>query len=177
MQVPKIGDDVLAFRAWGPDDVAAVHRMVQDPQIPRFLSIPPNHTVEGVARWIGSRDEAMASGTDISLAITDAATGELLGSISLELSADDPAIGEIGYWIAAPARGSGVATRAVALLTEWAFRELPLARLEITTHEDNLASQRVAENNGFVREGVLRAWREQHGERIDLVMFSRLKTD
>jgi RimJ/RimL family protein N-acetyltransferase len=150
--------------------------MVQDPEIPRYMSIPRNHSVEGVRTWLASRDEDLEAGRNASVAIVDAA-GSLVGSVSLELSCADQAIGEVGYWVAAEVRGQGVATAAVRLVSEWAFRTLGLARLEITTHEDNIASQHVARANGFLREGVLRAYRLQHGERVDLVMFSRLRTD
>jgi RimJ/RimL family protein N-acetyltransferase len=151
--------------------------MVQDSEIPRYMGIPVNHTLEGVERWLGGRDEGWDRGSDLTFAIESADTGHLLGSIGLEVSQDDPAIAEVGYWIAAEARGCGVARRAVDTVTRWAFAELGLARLEITTHEDNLASQRVAEANGYRREGVLRAYREHQDRRVDLVMFARVASD
>ena len=65
--------------------------------------------------------------------------------------------GEIGYWTAAPARGRGAATRAVALLRDWAHAELGLSEIEILAHRDNRPSQRVAERAGFADTGELRA--------------------
>jgi RimJ/RimL family protein N-acetyltransferase len=59
-------------------------------------------------------------------------------------------------------------------LSVWLLGSLGLARVEIRTHPDNAASQRVAEKAGFTHEGVLRSYEEFKGERIDLVMFSRL---
>ena len=59
----------------------------------------------------------------------------------------------------------------------WTFAELEVGRLQLTTHLDNPASQRVAEKAGFTREGVLRAWADQRGERVDLVMWSLLPGD
>ena len=49
--------------------------------------------------------------------------------------------------------------------------------MQLTTHLDNPASQRVAEKAGFTREAVLRAWTEQRGTRVDLIMYSLLRTD
>jgi ribosomal-protein-alanine N-acetyltransferase len=110
-------------------------------------------------------------------AITDAAGKELIGAASVQVSLDDPAVAEIGYWVAANSRRRGVARRAVELVAAWAFDAWSVARLEILTAEANVASQRVALTSGFIREGVLRAYR-QHGEgRYDMVMFSRLKDD
>ena len=44
---------------------------------------------------------------------------------------------EIGYWLVPAARGRGVGRTAVSLLVEWAFDELELERIEITTTPDN----------------------------------------
>ena len=84
---------------------------------------------------------------------------------------------EIGYWLVPSARGRGAAAAAVRLLSRWALRELGLARLALHTHEDNVASQRVAERAGFTREGLLRSF-DTRGERPrDLVVFSLLPSD
>ena len=80
-------------------------------------------------------------------------------------------------WSRAPARGRGVATAAVRLLADWMLREWRPARMQLTTSVDNPASQRVAERAGFRREGVLRAWAENRGRRVDLAMYSRLPGD
>lgn len=175
--VPSLTDGVITLRLWTPDDVADVHAAVLDREIPRFTAIPANHTLEGVERWVNSRGEAMASGEDASFAVVDARTGELLGSAGVERSFDDPAIGETGYWVVASARGRGVATRAVRLITDWAFDAMSLERLQITTHEENAASRAVAEKCGFRCEGTLRGYREQHGARVDVVMYGLLASD
>ena len=62
-------------------------------------------------------------------------------------------IGDVFYWLAAEARGRGYATKAVRLISDWAFETLELERLELYAHPDNTASQRVAERAGYIREG------------------------
>jgi RimJ/RimL family protein N-acetyltransferase len=51
------------------------------------------------------------------------------------------------------------------------------ARVEIRAATGNVASQRVAERAGYVREGVLRSAGYVHAGRVDLVVFSRLAAD
>jgi RimJ/RimL family protein N-acetyltransferase len=65
----------------------------------------------------------------------------------------------------------------VRLIVPWAFEEMDLARVQLTTHPNNPASQRVAGRCGFRYEGALRGYREQHGRRVDLAMYGRLVTD
>ena len=55
----------------------------------------------------------------VCLAITGAQTGELLGNLALGPKAGLDA--EISYWLAPDARGRGIATEAVKLLSDWAF--------------------------------------------------------
>ncbi len=174
---PDLTDGVIRLREWSPDDAEAVRAAVQDSEITRFTGIPLEHSIEGVRRWLSSIPEDLESGTAVNLAIVSADEGRLLGSVGVERFCSDPAIAEVGYWVCAEARGNDVATRAVKLIVAWAADAMELARIEITTHEDNLPSLRVAEKCGFTREGVMRAYRDQRGERVDLVMLSLLPSE
>jgi RimJ/RimL family protein N-acetyltransferase len=72
---------------------------------------------------------------------------------SVAVQSIDGGAAEVGYWVAAHARGRGIATRAVRLVCDWAARELGLEALEIMHHEDNPASQGVARAAGFTESG------------------------
>ena len=172
-----LSDGNVALRMLRTSDIALLHENLADEAVRTYMSIPLDQTIEGTARYVTTRAKAMAEGADASFAVTDALSGELLGTIGVERSRDDPAIASIGYWLFASARGRGVATRAVRVLTVWAFEALGLARLQVTVHERNFASQRVAEKNGYLRECVMRSIAEQHGRRVDLIMFARLADD
>jgi RimJ/RimL family protein N-acetyltransferase len=63
------------------------------------------------------------------------------------------------------------------MISEWAFEALELARLQLITEPENLASQRVAEKAGFQREGLLPAYAELKGRRPDFHMYSLLPED
>jgi RimJ/RimL family protein N-acetyltransferase len=84
---------------------------------------------------------------------------------------------ELGYVVARNARGRGVASAALGLLTEWAFADLAALRLELMISVENEASKRVAERCGYVREGVLRSMHFKQGLREDTEIWSRLPTD
>lgn len=62
----------------------------------------------------------------------------------------------IGYWVARPYQGMGVATAACALGTDHAFRRVRLHRVTATYLPDNQASARVLAANGYQEEGYLR---------------------
>jgi RimJ/RimL family protein N-acetyltransferase len=89
----------------------------------------------------------------------------------------EAATAELGYLVAPGARGRGVASAALALLTEWALTELQLERLELRISVDNEASKRVAERCGYALEGVLRSVYLKNGLREDVEVWSRLASD
>jgi RimJ/RimL family protein N-acetyltransferase len=70
-----------------------------------------------------------------------------------------------------------VAAEALALLSDWAFRELELERLELRITADNHGSIKVAERTAFIREGVLRSVHFKQGVRTDVAVYSRLASN
>ena len=62
---------------------------------------------------------------------------------------------EVGYWLLEPARGRGVARRAVGMLCDWAFATCDVDELELTTLPGNTASEKVATACGFSATGTI----------------------
>jgi RimJ/RimL family protein N-acetyltransferase len=170
---PPLSDGTIGLRAKREADVPAIVAACQDPAIPRYTLVPSPYGEEDAHAFLAMQARRRADGSELTLAIINAPDDSLLGSIAARFEWE-PRRATLGYWVAAPARGGGVAPRAAGLLAGWLLESLELARVEIRTHPDNVASQRVAEKAGFTREGVLRSYEEFKGERVDLVMFSRL---
>jgi len=158
-------------------DVDAVVAACQDPEIPRWTTVPSPYRREHALSWHMVQDVKRRTGEAIFLIVADAKTDELLGAIDVRVKSADQRRGETGYWLAAQARGRGAMTRAVVLLSRWAFSGMGLGRLTLLAHPDNEGSQRVAERAGFVREGLLRDYALRNGEREDMIMYSLLPRD
>lgn len=80
----------------------------------------------------------------------------------------------IGYWLAEQHQGQGLMTRAVQAVTDYAFDDLDLNRVEIQVGTDNAKSRAIPERLGFRQEGVLRDY-ERVGDRyLDIVVYSLL---
>ena len=147
---PPLSDGVITLREFESTDVAALVEACQDPEIPRFTLVPSPYTEEHARAWLPSVAAGRAAGTRMAFAIVDAPAGDaLLGAAGLNVIDHEQRAADVGYWLAAPARGRGVATRAVELLAAWAFDTLGLERLELRTQEHNHASRAVAERAGF----------------------------
>ncbi|POO02134.1 FkbH domain containing protein [Trema orientale] len=103
--------------------------------------------------------------------------GKSIGEISVKgfSGGGDRHRAEMGYVIGSDYWGRGIATLAVGLVAEAIFWEWPhLERLEAVVDVENVASQRVLEKVGFVREGVLRKFYYFKGKSRDMVMYSLL---
>lgn len=70
---------------------------------------------------------------------------------------------EIGYWLGASFWGKGIATIAVGLLTDYAFRKLDCNRLQAGVYSYNPASMKVLEKCGYNKEGIFKqaVWKNQ----------------
>ena len=124
----------------------------QDPAIPRWTRVPQPYTRADAEGWVAGVELEAAAGTAMNWLAVDE-DDDVLASVAVQDIREDEGTGEIGYWVAAHARGRGIATRAVRLATDWALGELGLKTLEIMTHEDNTASQGVARAAGYVETG------------------------
>ena len=141
------------LRPWRPGDEEALvpyanNRLIWINLRDRF---PHPYTMSDAISWV---QRAGAQDPPTNLAI--ATTGEAIGSIGLTLQTDvHRRSAEIGYWLAEPFWGSGIATRALRAFTEYAFATFDLIRLYGIPFEWNPASARVLEKAGFSYEGLL----------------------
>jgi RimJ/RimL family protein N-acetyltransferase len=176
---PPLQDEVVALRPWRDRDVAAKCRLFSDPETLRFSWAETDAYTEADA-WAtrAAHRRAWEEGTSAEFACTEPADDDpIIGGASVYDIEGAFARASVGYWVAAHARGRGVATHAVRLLARWAFDDLGIARLQLTCGPDNAASQRVAAKAGFTREALLRASLPFKGGRRDTVVFSLLPED
>jgi RimJ/RimL family protein N-acetyltransferase len=174
LPAPMLRASGVALRPWVEADMPVLLDMARDPDVIRFTSVPDPYTSDAARLWLALQPARLRAGDGVAFAVVEPPDDRPLGAIGVRVL-HGRGIAEIGYHVAPGARGRGLATAALRLLSEWAMDALPVARLQLTTHLDNPASQRVAEKAGYLREGVLRAWTEQRGRRVDLIMYSLLR--
>jgi RimJ/RimL family protein N-acetyltransferase len=170
-------DGPTALRPWRESDLGAIVAACQDPEIPRWTTVPSPYGESDARAFLLARYGAIESATAAPFAIVEAPDGRLLGSIALMNLDWRHARGEAGYWVAREARGRGHATRALVLISQWGFETLGLERIQLLAALANRASQRVAERAGFSREAVLRSYFAGAAGREDMMSFALLATD
>lgn len=156
--------------------LVALGEMVDDPELLRFTRVPEPVPPDFARTWLDRYEEGRRDGSREAFAIVDE-DGAFLGLALAPRIEHDARTAELGYVVAPAARGRGVATEALRRLTEWALEELGMLRLELLISVDNVASKRVAERCGYVREGVLRSLHVKQDIFEDTEIWSRLATD
>jgi RimJ/RimL family protein N-acetyltransferase len=143
--LPVLSDERVILRPAEHRDLGAIEAGIHDPDVVRWIS-PPSGTAHDV---LIQNEERWAKGSPtLSICELD---GTCVGKVWMNVPEWDRSTGFVGYWLLPTARGRGMATSAVRLLSAWCVRELGLASVRLTTAPDNQRSQRVAERSGFRR--------------------------
>lgn len=84
---------------------------------------------------------------------------------------------ELGYMVTPEGRGKGYCSEAVALILDYLYLLKDIDRIQALIVEENVASKRVLEKNGFKKEGVLRKLVYSLGKWWDTSVYSILRDE
>ena len=164
----------LRLRPFRLQDVDDVLVYATDPEWARYLPVPQPYTRADAEQFIAGQ---VLLDREVHPAWAIAHAGGVIGGINLRFHFDHH-VGEMGYSIARSYWGQGLATEAARAIMEAAFATYaPLNRIRAMADARNIASLRVMEKLGMVREGVLRQNRLVRGEFIDEVWCGVLRTE
>jgi len=141
--------DRLTLRPFEAADAPAVQALCGNWNVARMLAVVPHPYPDGLAEeWIAGQADNRAGGEEYVFAIER--DGAVIGAAGLERRAHTEAgVYELGYWIAEPSWGHGLASEAAARIVRYAFKELGVRRLTSGHFDENPASGRVLEKCGF----------------------------
>ena len=159
------------------DDVPALTALLRDSR-EAFAPWEPVrdddfYTEEGQRAVLAEALAAHQRGATVPLVIVDG--GTVAGRITLNgVTRGALQSASLGYWVAPPWQGRGLATAAVADAIALAFGPLRLHRLQAETLLNNLGSQRALLRNGFRPYGVAPSYLKIAGRWQDFVLFHLL---
>ena len=156
METVTLTTERLELRAPSEGDIEAIEAACQDPEIPRWTTVPSPYTREHAEDFVRQVAEWWSNGAETVWGIF--ADGELVGMIGLHDIEQHHTGGhaEIGFWVVAAARGKGYVLEAARAVVDWGFSELGLVRIAWRAVAGNIPSARTARALGFRYEGLQR---------------------
>lgn len=157
-------------RPWRMSDAASLVTHADNLNVARHLRdrFPHPYTPADARRFL----ETIILARPITTFAIDVA-GEAVGGIGFSAGADvERFSAEIGYWLAEPFWGRGIAADALRLTSDYAFATCNVLRLFALPFADNTRSIRVLEKAGYTCEGILRASSVKFGEPRDQAIYA-----
>ncbi|MFI6486513.1 GNAT family N-acetyltransferase [Streptomyces sp. NPDC050564] len=169
---PVLTGDRTVLRPFTEDDASGIAEIIEDPEVIRFTGEPSNElTLERLRSWYGSRS---AQTDRLDLAVTDRATGELVGEVVLYEWNPAGRSCTFRTLIGPRGRGRGLGTEAARLIVGHGFEQLGLHRIELELYSYNHRARHVYDKVGFVEEGVRRQTEMRDGVWVDETIMSIL---
>ena len=162
------------IRPWTLADAASLQRHANDRRVSiqlrdRFPFPYTSEHAQNFLSWVTTQASPTVWAIDID--------GDACGSIGIELHTDVERVSAgIGYWLGQSMWGKGIATEALLAVTSEVFRQFDLTRLYAVPFSDHVASVRVLEKAGYVREGYLRQSAIKDGTIRDQLLFAAYRT-
>jgi [ribosomal protein S5]-alanine N-acetyltransferase len=168
---PPLTDGSVWLRASEPRDLPAIDAGIHDPDVIRWIGPTQGSATDVIAL---NRERWASGSPTLSICERD---GSCVGLVWINVRDADQTTGSVGYWLLPRARGQGLATRAVRLVSGWALREMGVTNLRLTTEPENERSRRVAERSGFRQTAVLHHQATINGRLIDQVVYELVPED
>lgn len=166
----------VGLRRWRESHADSVFAACQDPEIQRWTGVPvPYEQQHGVEFVTTVAVEQWSEDSGAPMALVERAGGRITGSMSV--LAFHAGVASLGYWTAPEMRGRGYTVEGLRLLAGWCFAERDVVRVEAVVEAANQGSRAVADRAGMIEEGTLRQRMVLKGRRIDVVMYSLLRTE
>jgi RimJ/RimL family protein N-acetyltransferase len=177
LPTPTLETDRLRLRPVTDADADPLFAMHTDAHVLRYWDAPPWTERARAERFIATSRQLATDGGGARLVVERASDGAFLGWCSLTRWNPDFRSAALAYCYTEAAWGHGYATEAAHALLRWAFDTLDLNRVQAETDTRNLASARVLEKLGFVREGTLREDCVVSGEVSDSWVYGLLRRE
>jgi RimJ/RimL family protein N-acetyltransferase len=178
MSLLQISDEIrterLALRPYSFADAKDVFHVASDPQWSRFLPLPKPYLPVHAEQFIATQVLLDRSAHRSWAILFD---GQFVGGINVRYSPQHR-VAELGYSVRRERWGQGFATEAVSSVVAHVFNaDSEVNRFRAMADSRNVASQRVLEKSGFLREGTLRQNRFMNGDPVDEVWFGLLRSE
>jgi RimJ/RimL family protein N-acetyltransferase len=177
LPTPTLATERLRLRPFADDDADVLFALQSNPRVVRYWDSPPWTDPSRAKSFIDKCQQMADDGAGVRLVVERRDGPSFIGWCSVTRWNPDFRSAALGYCYTEVAWGHGYATEAARALLAWAFDTLDLNRVQAETDTRNVASARVLEKLGFLREGTLREDCIVNGEVSDSWVYGLLRRD
>ncbi len=172
----SIPGERLVLREFELADEQALHAIVSDPEVTAHTLWEPNTPSDTRAFLAAAAAQADTPGVRPAyhLAAVEADSGNLVGSVALDVENSEHARGLVSFVFAPDCWGRGYASEALRLVLDFGFAKLRLHRIVAHCDPDYAPCSRVMEKAGMAHEGLLREYKRIRGRWRDCLLYARI---
>ena len=174
--LPVLTADGVTLRELRVSDAPTLLAMLTTEEVARFITPPPT-TVEGFEKFIGWTHREQAAGRYVCFGVVPAGRHDAVGIIQIRSLDKEFGTAEWGFAIGSEFWGTGVFQAAAREVVGFAFKALPVRRLEARAVVKNGRGNGALNKLGASCEAVLRSSFRKAETNMDQMLWSILKSD
>ena len=174
---PYLETQRLLLRRVNGNDVHEIFAIRSNAETMKYIPRPLVENLQEAQAHIEMIDDKIENNEGINWAITVKGNPKLIGIIGHYRIKPEHYRAEIGYMLHPDFQGKGYITEAIAKAVDYGFNQMKLHSIEAIIDPGNIASAKVLEKNGFVKEAHLRENECFNGKFLDTVIYAMLESD
>jgi ribosomal-protein-alanine N-acetyltransferase len=174
---PQIRGERVYLRPLEREDLEHTVPAINDRDIAHLVGFQLPVGKAGADRFWEEEVSKKHGETGYYFAICELGSAELVGECSFHDLRPGGMRAEVGIFLLPAHVGRGLGTDAMNALVDFGFGELMLERIGLFVDPENARAIRSYEKCGFIREGVMRAFRRHRGKISDAVVMSMTRPD
>ncbi|MBD1372692.1 GNAT family N-acetyltransferase [Hazenella sp. IB182357] len=176
-EFPVLETKRLVLREITTDDAHDIFKYLSDKEVMKYYGLLPFRTNQEAINEIEWYKKIYDAKTGIRWGITMKNIDAVIGSCGFLNWSQEHFRTEIGAELSKAYWRKGIMSEAFQAIIRYGFNQMELMRIQGLIEPPNTSSQKLAEKNGFIREGLLRKYEYAAGKFDDLYMYSLLKDD
>ena len=172
---PTLHTERLMLKEIEQNAAEPLFQMRSNPEIMRYIDRPIPKGIEDVQELIQTMAMLKSKGEGISWGIYRKENPEVtIGNIGLFRIVAENYRAEIGYMLHTSEHKKGIMYEAIQTVIEFGFEKMKLHSIEANINPENIASKKLLEKAGFIKEAYFKENHFFNGKFIDTEVFSLL---
>ena len=167
----------IKLRALEPDDLDGLFNIENDSSLWEISDTRAPYSRELLSEYLKEASKDIYEVKQLRLVISPNGSDELIGLIDLFQFEPHHRRAGMGIIIKKEHQSQGIATQAVELMKQYAFKFLSLNQIFAHVPSSNPGSKRLFENSGFILSGTLKDWMKENDGYSDVYIYQLLNPE